>query len=466
MEGGGKAAIEELLTCEKCTSAYAVHSSKETGRVRLMCSSCGDARDLVVTPSAAGRWLLVDPGGRVSQYGSFGELIGSRPSLLEEPVPRSGSSLLDVTPTPVAPSAGPKLALADSDREIEAAQKSVEDEEPISSRDFVEVMRPKVPAPTIHDEDEPLSTRDFVQVVKPDPAARVSRPPPIPPDRASDRASIPADRGSQPAPPPPARGSLKTLPPSAPELPPPTISVDDAPKSRREKRESSPASARPSMVKDDKPTSFLLPLIGIAAAGAIVYVLTRDSGKKEDPPPVAPAPSAAATAGPSGTASTAPPASASASAASAPSSEPSAAPSSSASASEIPAEPRRPVDINTLSLSELLERAAAARRGGDRTRAKELYEKALERNPGNAEAYAGLGDVARSSGDLAAAKDAFQKALATSPSYYPAQLGLADIEWDQGDRASARQRYTDLANRGGVAVPARVRERLGDAPEP
>jgi hypothetical protein len=376
-------------------------------------------------------------------------------------VPRSGSSLLDTTPTP-------KLALVDSDREIEAAAKAepakeeAEDEQPISSRDFVEVMRPKVTETKEEDEEAPISSRDFVQVIRPEPAtARVSRAPPIP-ERASrapvaDRGSIPADRQSQPAPPPPARGSLKTLPPDRADLPPPTISVDEGPKSKRTAAARA-VEARPSMAHDEKPTSWVLPIVGIVAAGAIVWLLTRDSTQPNEAP-VATTQSAApsVSVAPSAPKPSAEP---SASIASVPSTEPS------ASASATPAEPHRPVDINTLSLAELLDRASGARRGGDRARAKQLYEKALEHNPGNAEAYAGLGDVARASGDIPAAKDAYQKALTTSPGYFPAQLGMADIEWDSGDRASARQRYAEIASRIGANAPARVRERLADTPAP
>jgi hypothetical protein len=525
MEGGAKAAVDELLACDKCKTAFAARSSKETGRVQLVCPSCGNARDVVLAASGGGvgKWLLVDPGGGVSQFATFGELIGSRPSIIEEPAPRSGSSLLDGTPTPPAP----KLALVDSEREIPAAANAEnapnagheEEEEPISSRDFVEIARPKIEeakraivAKTDRsDDDEPLSTRDFVQVTRPtpDPATtRVSRAPPIPPDRvsrpavppdrisdrvsrpavppdrASDRASIPADRPSQQrvadAPPPPARGSLKTLPPKRPDLPPPSIDVEELLRSKLANADRAPVSARavearPSVAQDDKPTSWVLPIVGIVAAGAIVWLLTRDGSVSNEVPAatssgspsasvVLPERSAspASSALPSGSSSASPSSSASGSAAAAPTP----AEETSASPSAAPAEPHRPVDINTLSLAELLDRAGGARRGGDRARAKELYEKALAHNPGNAEAYAGLGDLARAGGDLAGAKDAYQKALATSPSYSPALLGLADIEWEMGDRASAQKRYTEIANRIGANAPVRVRERLGETSEP
>lgn len=463
MEGGAEAALDELLTCVKCQATYALARSEERGRMRLSCSSCGDARDLVVAPPGAGRFTLVDPQGNVSQFASFAELAASRaPAVEAAPPARSGASLLDTTPTPAAP----KLALADSDREMEAAPKTgPEEEQPLSSRDFVEVDRPK--AEPKADEDEPLSTRDFVQVVKAE-APRVSKAPPIP-ERAS-RAPEPPKRASEPPPPPkrasepppPPRGALKTLPPEKPELPPPTIAIEDAPKSKR------PAAVATPAQPDEKRSSWLLPGLGIAAAGALVWLLARDASQTEPAPvattpPVAPStapvptPSASEDV-PASIASSAPSASASPSA----SAIASAAPSASA-APPASAEARKPLDVDALPLSALLERAGAARRSGDRARAKTLYDKALEKNPGNAEAFAGLGELARASGDLPGAKDAFQKALATSPAYLPAQIGLADVEWDLGNQAAAKQRYAEIAERLGPNAPARVRERLGEA---
>ena len=114
-------------------------------------------------------------------------------------------------------------------------------------------------------------------------------------------------------------------------------------------------------------------------------------------------------------------------------------------------------------MSELLDKAGAARRSGDYPTARELYERILRSNPTNGEANGGLGDVARATGDLATAKTHYERALASSPSYGPAQLGLADTEWDMGNRAGAQRRYAEIVARLGERAPPRAKER-GTAP--
>lgn len=79
-------------------------------------------------------------------------------------------------------------------------------------------------------------------------------------------------------------------------------------------------------------------------------------------------------------------------------------------------------------------------------------------NPGNVEAYAGLGELSRAGGDLAGAKASFEKALATSPSYSPALLGLADTEWDLGDKAAAQRHYRALVSNAS-SPPERAKAR-------
>jgi predicted TPR repeat methyltransferase len=121
-------------------------------------------------------------------------------------------------------------------------------------------------------------------------------------------------------------------------------------------------------------------------------------------------------------------------------------------------EPRAPIGDSQLSLPDILERAAVARRSGDSAHAKALLERALVLSPDNAEAYGLLGDLARSQGDHAGAKAGYEKALATSPSYYPALLGLADTEWDLGERDAAQRHYIAI-NGLGRPAPERVKER-------
>jgi tetratricopeptide (TPR) repeat protein len=116
-------------------------------------------------------------------------------------------------------------------------------------------------------------------------------------------------------------------------------------------------------------------------------------------------------------------------------------------------------DNDTASVSDLLDRAGTARRRGDYSTARELYERVLKQNPANVEANGGLGDVARAQGDLNSAKTSYARALAISPSYGPAQLGLADAEWDLGDRAAAQRRYAQIVERLGDRAPERAKER-------
>lgn len=116
-------------------------------------------------------------------------------------------------------------------------------------------------------------------------------------------------------------------------------------------------------------------------------------------------------------------------------------------------------------MSELLDKAGSARRGGDYAKARELYERVLKQSPGNVEANGGLGDVARAQGDLAAAKASYERALAASPAYGPAQLGLADTEWDLGDKSGAQRRYAQIVERLGDRAPERAKQRSGAASE-
>ncbi len=112
----------------------------------------------------------------------------------------------------------------------------------------------------------------------------------------------------------------------------------------------------------------------------------------------------------------------------------------------------RPIDDAPPSLSELLVRASAAKRAGDANKARRLFDRALVVSPGNAEAFAGLGDLARARGDLAAALRHFERSLGTSPSYAPALLGLGDTLWDVGDHAAAQRHYRQLVAQSSSVV--------------
>jgi tetratricopeptide (TPR) repeat protein len=108
----------------------------------------------------------------------------------------------------------------------------------------------------------------------------------------------------------------------------------------------------------------------------------------------------------------------------------------------------------------LLEMASVAQKAGDRPRARKLYEAALAKNPRDAEALAGLGDLARAEGRSTDAIGYYQRALAISPSFFPALLSLGDTLWDTGDKDAARKRYADIVDRApSGSYPARVRDR-------
>jgi tetratricopeptide (TPR) repeat protein len=115
-------------------------------------------------------------------------------------------------------------------------------------------------------------------------------------------------------------------------------------------------------------------------------------------------------------------------------------------------------------MSELLDRAGAARRSGDYVTSRELYQRILRDNPANVEANGGLGDVARAQGNLPEAKASYERALAASPAYGPATLGLADVEWDLGDHASAQKHYAAIVERQGDRAPERARTRSSAQP--
>jgi predicted Zn finger-like uncharacterized protein len=107
-----------------------------------------------------------------------------------------------------------------------------------------------------------------------------------------------------------------------------------------------------------------------------------------------------------------------------------------------------------------LEEGERARRRGDLEQAKALFQAALDANPLDSEALAGLGDCARDARDASAAIAFYRKALSANPSYLPARIGLADAQWGSGDRAAAAKAYRDIMeNFPEGAYPASVRER-------
>lgn len=264
--------------------------------------------------------------------------------------------------------------------------------------------------------------------------------------------------------------------------------------SRDDAKKPAIASARAAVEEEPKPRGWLMPSLAIIAVSIVIWRIMVASPSKTDTPPAPPTPPTTAatttTAPTDTTASTS-------SSATEPTTTSSAPPVTSANVPPTPTEsalaintaappasgtkPPRPVTTGSaepgdkpvatakppsgegMSMSELLDKAGAARRSGDYPTARELYERILRSNPTNVEANGGLGDVARATGDLATAKTHYERALASSPSYGPAQLGLADTEWDMGNRAGAQRRYAEIVARLGERAPPRAKER-GTAP--
>jgi len=109
--------------------------------------------------------------------------------------------------------------------------------------------------------------------------------------------------------------------------------------------------------------------------------------------------------------------------------------------------------------------AAKAIKKGDWSRARQIYEALVSRNPSDSEALAGLGDVERAQGNSSGAISAYRRALAVNPSYLPALLGVADTEWASGDRGSAQRAYKDIEERFPEGTyPAYVKQRAEPAP--
>lgn len=411
------------------------------------------------------------------------ELLASDPpAIAASDAPVDSSDVLAVLPKP-SPSTVESIHSvdqlpADSTDSLDESGPTSSDLQPEPSAQPPPVVlstRPKTPSPKdLPNQDEPsggelLSLRDLVIV-----------------EAAGSEPTI-STRSSS-VPPPPKAGALRTLPPPprslAPAPPPPTITVASSPPPPVAPVEPTVTATRPSraVAKASVPVSapeakrsWLMPVAVCAVLAAVVAYATRSPTTPSPVTPTATAestgtlPPSAKAASTAATSSTAVPGSSNPPALSA---SVGLAPAASASAGGGPAATGSPgatsrpgmlseVD-SQLALSEVLSRAGAARRGGDPTRAKALYERALQLSSGNVEAHAGLAEVARAQGDLAAAKASYERALATSPSYAPALLGLADVQWDQGDHEEAQRHYRELLG-SHASIPERAKERAGGA---
>lgn len=109
---------------------------------------------------------------------------------------------------------------------------------------------------------------------------------------------------------------------------------------------------------------------------------------------------------------------------------------------------------------ELVTQGERARVRGDYERARTLFSAAIDKNPNDSEALAGLAAIAYAQRDLNGARASYKRVLAINPNYMPAVVGLADVEWDSGDKATATRMYKDIVDRYPEgAYPARVRQR-------
>jgi tetratricopeptide (TPR) repeat protein len=118
---------------------------------------------------------------------------------------------------------------------------------------------------------------------------------------------------------------------------------------------------------------------------------------------------------------------------------------------------------------QLVAQGEAARAKGDYDRAQTLFAAALDRNPNDAEALAGLAAIAHARRDLNGARASYKRVLSINPSYVPALVGVGDVDWESGDRASAMKTYKEIVDRFPEGTyPARVKQRVeaGAAPAP
>lgn len=99
------------------------------------------------------------------------------------------------------------------------------------------------------------------------------------------------------------------------------------------------------------------------------------------------------------------------------------------------------------SVINLLSRANEQLQGGSASRAKQLFQQVLDREPGNSEALTGLGWAELSEGNAAAAERQFEKALEVNPSFGDAYIGLGHANRDLGNAREALDAYKSYLER-------------------
>jgi len=398
-------------TCHACGSERELVRSGD--RTAARCVSCGKLEDVAVVCAALEKWSVVGPDGKVQTFATKAELV----ELLQGAAPSSRAS-------------GATARIIDDS--------STEVADVLSVRDVTLVPVPPVPPSP-----------------KPVPNAPPPPPPPLPPKARALSRLEPPKRHDAPPPPPPSidLGDASTSPVDDLAL---ALPVSEIPSPLSQKASVPPGwlpATVPAAAKEeeDPKRAWLLPAAALAlVVGSIAYAVrsspTPDAGSPSQTTATPPAVTAAVVE--ASAAASAPLAAASTSAPTTTVAVADAAVADAATAK--PSDGAKPaqaaVDDKTLPLSELLSRAAAAKRSSDFARAKILLDRALVVSPGNVEAHASLGDVARGQGDLPRAKASYEKALAMSPSYSPALLGMGDTLWDLGDRAGAQRHYQTLVS--------------------
>ena len=91
----------------------------------------------------------------------------------------------------------------------------------------------------------------------------------------------------------------------------------------------------------------------------------------------------------------------------------------------------------TLDSRSLFVQALAAQRRGDTNRAKELYARALDRDPQNADLYNNIGMLYKDTGDLDRAEDAYRHAVSLNPKLTAAWSNLGVLLDLRGRRKEA-----------------------------
>ena len=89
---------------------------------------------------------------------------------------------------------------------------------------------------------------------------------------------------------------------------------------------------------------------------------------------------------------------------------------------------------NSVDTRPLFQQALAAQRRGDTNRAKELYSRALDGDPQNADLYNNIGMLYKSTGELDRAEDAYRHAVSLNPRLAAAWSNLGVLLDGRGRR--------------------------------